>query len=341
MARPGAIPVRLGIGLVIGAVAVAAYLTLVWPRLIRWGATDQEVRQSFPVAQHTNSPMYRSTRAVEIRAAPSVVWAWLVQLGQGRGGFYSYTWLENLVGADIHNATRIRPDLQHLAVGDTVRLAPAGFLGGGFDRLSQLRISAIEPERLLVLRGWGTFALDSVSGGNTRLVIREETPLPSSTWRANLSKLTWEPLHFVMERQMLRGIRDRSEGRASPGWVSGLASTGFAVAAGMLVVGLARRRRGRAWLLWPLAGAIAVILGTGDVHAALAGFVGTGTAILGALLAGRHWWKWLAAILAMVWLVLLLAHDAYVTLGWLLGVAVFLVSMAKLKRPAVAAAAAA
>jgi hypothetical protein len=320
---------------------VAAYLTLVWPRLIRWGATDQEVRRSFPAAQHAPSPMYRSTRTIEIRATPSVVWAWLVQLGQGRGGFYSYTWLENLVGADIHNATRIRPDLQHLQVGDTVRLAPAGFLGGGFDHLSQLRVAAIEPERLLVLRGWGTFALDSLSGAGTRLLIREETPLPSSAWKAALLKLTWEPLHFVMERQMLRGIRDRSEGRASPWWVSGLATLGFAVAAGMLVVALARRRPGRVWLLWPLAGAIAVILGTGDVHAALAGFVGTGTAILGALLAGRHWWKWFAGILAMVCLVLLLAHDAYVTLGWLLGVVAFLVSMAKLKRPAVAVAAAA
>jgi hypothetical protein len=317
-------------------VAVAALLTgyfvLVWPKLIRWGATDEETQRSIPLSQYSRLPRYESTRAIEIHAPPGEVWQWLVQLGQGRGGMYSYSWLENLVGADIHNVARIRQDLQRLAIGDTVRLAPAGFLGGKFDRLSQLRVAAIVPAHLLVLHGWGTFVLDSLPGGRTRLLIREETPLPASWWRAAMFKLVWEPPHFVMERQMLRGIRDRAEGRAEPSWLSTLATLGFAAMALTIVWIVARRPRQRWWLLWPLAGAATVIVATGDVHAALAGFVGTGTAIAGAAWAGRAWWKWFGATIAAVWLVLLLASDAYLALGWLLGSMTLLVLMATLKR---------
>lgn len=325
--------VQTGVTLVAAGFLLAAYLTFGWPRLIKWGATEDDVRRSIPMAQHTPPPRYRSTRVIEIHAPPSVVWSWLVQIGQGRGGFYSYSWLENLVGANIHNARHIQIGLQHLAVGDTVRLAPTGFLGGRFDQLSQVQVAAIEPGRLLVLRGWGTFVLDSVSGGETRLVVREETPLPAGRGRAALLKLAWEPAHFVMERQMLRGIRDRAENRRQLPWASGVATLGF-LAMALTIADLVLRRRGwRFSLLWPLAGAATVWLTTGDTHAALAGFVGTGTVIAAIAFAGRMWWKWIGPIVGGVWLVLLLAGDAYLTLGWLLGAASLLALMTTLKRP--------
>jgi hypothetical protein len=334
MTRRSASLLRLGVVASVGAIVLTAYLTLLWPRLTHWGATQEEVHRPLPVGQVAPSPMYQSTRAIDIQAPPKVVWAWLVQLGQGRGGFYSYTWLENLVGADIHNAIRIRPDLQHLAVGDTVRLAPAGFLGGAFDRSSQLRVAAVDPGHLLVLRGWGTFVLDSLPGERTRLLVREQTVLPAHPWRAALFKLAWEPPHFIMERQMLRGIRDRAEGRVSPGWLSGLATLGFAAMAFTLVGMLSRRRSWWPWMLWPMGGAVAVILATGDAQAALAAFVGTGTVIVGALFARRAWWKWSGGVVALVSLILLLARDAYLALGWLLGIATLLVLMtAAFKHP--------
>lgn len=327
MARRPVSLLRLGTVVSVCGVLLLAYLALLWPRLTHWGATQVEVHRPLPVARVTPPPMYQSTRAIEIHAPPGAVWSWLVQLGQGRGGFYSYTWLENLVGADIHNANRVRPELQRLAVGDTVRLAPTGFLGGAFDRSSQLRVAAVDPGRLLVLRGWGTFVLDSLPGGRTRLLVREHTALPANPWRAAVLKIVWEPPHFIMERQMLRGIRDRAEGRAQPVWFSWLATIGFAAMALTLVGILSRRRGWWPWLLWPLGGAVAVLLASGDAQAALAGFVGTGTVIAGALLAGPGWWKWSGGVIAVVSLVLLLARDAYLALGWLLGIATLLVLM--------------
>jgi hypothetical protein len=144
------------------------------------------------------------------------------------------------------------------AVGDTVRLAPTGFLGGAVDRSSQLRVAAIDPGRLLVLRGWGTFVLDSLPRGGTRLLVREQTALPASRWGTALLKLLWEPPHFIMERQMLRGIRDRAEGRAAPGWFSWLATGGFAAMA-LTIIGVLSRRSRWPWLLCPLATLVVVM----------------------------------------------------------------------------------
>ena len=59
-----------------------------------------------------------------IHAPPSGIWPWLVQMGQGRGGFYTHEWIENLLGADIHNADRVVSAWQRLEVGDKIRLTP-------------------------------------------------------------------------------------------------------------------------------------------------------------------------------------------------------------------------
>ncbi len=91
-------------------------------------------------------PTVESTRAVTIRAPAEEVWRWLVQLGQDRGGFYSYNLLENLAAADIHNVDRIVPEMQHLKVGDFVPMAPVEWdiPTAGFT------VVGIEPERAIV-----------------------------------------------------------------------------------------------------------------------------------------------------------------------------------------------
>src|SRR5260370_32310444 len=70
------------------------------------------------------------TRAANIDAPAEAVWRWLVQIGQDRGGFYSYSFLENLIGCDVHNAFRVVPEWQQRAIGDTVWFGSPKRFGG-------------------------------------------------------------------------------------------------------------------------------------------------------------------------------------------------------------------
>jgi hypothetical protein len=127
-------------------------------------------------------PKYHLTHAVAIDAPVQAVWPWLAPLGQGRGGLYSYDWLENLVGCDIHSLDRIDPQLQQLAPGDMVGLVPEDF------RVPlRFQVAQVDPPCALVLRGAGTrqeairaglpfpfwaFVLRPRQDGSTRLLAR-------------------------------------------------------------------------------------------------------------------------------------------------------------------------
>ncbi len=110
-----------------GAQVAAAMLTAPVLRgwYDRWGATPVEVAGAMPGDELVPDPKITATRAITIGAPPEEVWAWLVQIGQGRGGLYSFDALGNLLGCDIHSASRIIPELQELHVGDLILLAPA------------------------------------------------------------------------------------------------------------------------------------------------------------------------------------------------------------------------
>src|ERR1700733_2875779 len=123
--------------------AAAAYILVVRPWHLRWGATGRESRESLPGDDLIADPDLTATRAIPIRAAAGQVWPWIAQLGQGRGGFYSYDYLENLVGCDLHNADKVVPEWQSIAVGDALRLHPD----------VALRVAAVDPGAALVLRG--------------------------------------------------------------------------------------------------------------------------------------------------------------------------------------------
>lgn len=153
-----------------------------------------------------------ATRAVTVRAAAEGVWPWIAQLGQGRGGFYSYDFLENLVACDIHSADRIVSEWQLIAEGDTVRLHPE--VG--------LSVAVVQPGRSLVLRGgipmgqmpppynftW-SFVLRDEPGAGSRLVVRERYGY-SRRWAPLLVEPV-EVISFVMSQRMLRGIKERAE----------------------------------------------------------------------------------------------------------------------------------
>jgi hypothetical protein len=195
----------------IGGAAVA-YTLLARPALLSWGATDQEADSSLPGDELIANADLTATRAITIRASAEQVWPWLAQLGQGRGGFYSYDSLENLVGCDIHSADRIVPEWQDVAVGDNVRFAPEV----GLD------VALLERERSLVLCGgvpigktappydftWA-FALRDRPDGTTRLLVRERYAY-TRPWAPLLVEPT-EAVSFVMSQKMLRGIKDRAE----------------------------------------------------------------------------------------------------------------------------------
>jgi len=115
----------------IGAVAIVAWRKVFTPWQRNWGATEEEAAMALPGDTLTPPPVDQCTRAITIAAPPEAVWPWLVQMGADRGGFYSYAWLENLFGLDIHNADGIVDEWQQLAVGDWVwgaRNRSAGWL---------------------------------------------------------------------------------------------------------------------------------------------------------------------------------------------------------------------
>src|ERR1700730_3364960 len=134
---------RRAVGLSSLVCAVAGYVVVGRARQLRWGATDQECEALLPGDDLIANADLTATRAITIRAAADQVWPWIAQLGQGRGGFYSYDLLENLAGCEIHSADRIAPEWQDVAVGNEVRLAPD----------VPLIVAASEPGRALVLRG--------------------------------------------------------------------------------------------------------------------------------------------------------------------------------------------
>jgi nucleotide-binding universal stress UspA family protein len=107
------------------------YFGALRPRLLDWGTSNQERRQALP-GDDLVAARWQTTRGIDIPAPARDVWPWLVQMGYGRGGWYSYDWLERRVGAgefaEGGSAKRLIPELQRLAVGDTVALSPAGGL---------------------------------------------------------------------------------------------------------------------------------------------------------------------------------------------------------------------
>jgi len=197
-------------------VAVGGFTTLYFMAgrrwQLNWGATEDEQRATLPGDELCDQVDLTATRAISIRCAADHVWPWIAQIGQGRGGMYSYDALENLVGCDIHSADRIVPEWQNVAAGDSVRLAPE----------VSLTVSAVERGRALVLSGgvpvgnsappydftWSFVILDGPEG-SVRLLVRERYCY-KRVWARLLVEPT-EIVSFVMSQKMLRGIRDRAE----------------------------------------------------------------------------------------------------------------------------------
>jgi hypothetical protein len=181
-----------------GGAGVVGYVTLLRPRLLDWGATAEERVRPLPGDELVPDPASQTTRAVTVDASVDRVWPWLAQIGQDRGGFYSYSWLENLAGCRMRNADRVHEEWQHREVGETVPLHPA----------TGLEVTRFDPGSVIALEGWGAFVVEPRPDGTTRLFARARRP--RGLGPASIALLIELP-HLVMERKMLLGIKQRAE----------------------------------------------------------------------------------------------------------------------------------
>ena len=198
---------RIAAGLTLGAVLHAATYSRWRPWCLNWGTTKEEAAGALPGDELLPEPAMLTTRAIWVDTPPALIWPWLVQMGPGRGGAYTYDWIENLLGLGMHSADRVLPEYQGLKVGDGQRLGKRGPV---------LRVAILEPERALVLRSddgnWVWAFSVTPDGRGTKLISRNRiaTPDASPLMRAAYTYLM-EPGSLVMERKMLLGIKQRAE----------------------------------------------------------------------------------------------------------------------------------
>jgi hypothetical protein len=204
--------------------AVAAYAVAVRPRLVRWGATDEEVARPYPGADIIPDGHRASTMAVTIDAPPAQVWPWLVQMGYDRAGWYSWDRLDN---GGRPSADRIHPEWQQVKLGDWLR---AWSPGGPRDAW---QVAALEPEHFLGLRGlsdlrgrpfnpdrpWprayvaGLWAwlLEDLPGGRTRLVVSGYQTGRPRWLQAGSDFFVGLPAHWTMQARQLANIKRLAE----------------------------------------------------------------------------------------------------------------------------------
>jgi hypothetical protein len=194
----------------LGALIYTSGVVILRPWLRDWGSTTEERSALLPGDSFAGAPERAGDRAIAIDAPADRVWPWLLQLGEDRGGFYSYADLENAFGLHIVNAESIRPEWQSLAAGDFVRAVPPDWLGGMFGERVGWEVDQVDTTRhVLALRYW-IFRVESSGEQSSRLHVRThagDAPLPV----APLLLLAFEPAHFIMERAMLQGIKQRAE----------------------------------------------------------------------------------------------------------------------------------
>ena len=221
----------LNITLVIGF-QIAVYVVFLRSKIMAWGASKDEVAISLigdDLAQNVSS-----TRAISINASIPEVWKWVIQLGADRGGFFSYLFLEKALGykACEENPT---PEFQEMEVGRNVP--------GSIDESKSVikynfRVVAVETGKSFVLENWGAFVLKEINSKQTRLIVRtHEQMLPNL--KSKFEDFIFMPLHYIMERRMLMGMKARVEGRrlsetSDNLWLLGVFLSGIGIAVSVL-----------------------------------------------------------------------------------------------------------
>lgn len=206
-------PKRFFAGVGIALLVLTLGYILVRSFHLRWGASDADLQRPMPGDLDGS----RWTRAIVIEAAPEQIWPWLVQFGQGRGGWYSYDWLENLLGFDIHTADRILSEYQDQQIGTPICMS------GSF---CPSKVHVVEPYQWF---GWQAaddsgqpvwtfvFGLFPEGENRTRLVVRESF---DPAFMPPAAVIVLEIPDVVMELKMLDTLKARAEGRPASGLVT-------------------------------------------------------------------------------------------------------------------------
>jgi hypothetical protein len=199
------------VGLIVVIVVAVRLLT---PWMDRYGATDAEVTAVFPGDELVPDPAGFVNRAVTIHAAPEDIYPWLLQLDAEKGGWYSYDWLEtSLLRCPMTNADHIHPEWQDRQVGDLVRMCP------GESGPPPYVVAQLHPDQAMVLGHqegdeWVDlyqFVIIPQTDGSSRLILRTRTMMAGGLWDII------HPGVFIMEREMLNGIKERAEQLAQAG----------------------------------------------------------------------------------------------------------------------------
>jgi hypothetical protein len=235
------------------------FFTFVRPWYRSWGA-DEALRQARLPGDHLlwqGAP--RETRAITIAAPAARVWPWVAQLGQDRGGFYSYELLEDLVGCEMPNLGYLVPALQHWGPGDRLWMYPPRKAGG----MGQAPLALHDPGRALVFYtrrpgtpladppdGTWAFVVEPSDAASSRLIVRGRARGQIGLLGTAFESSVFEPIHFAMERKMMEGIKARAEGRSvSTAWddlqvaLWTLSFAAFVASALLVLVGRGWRRR--------------------------------------------------------------------------------------------------
>jgi hypothetical protein len=194
---------RLAVAALISGAASLLYAAVLRRAILIWGATGSEASARLPGDELLEDPDGCSTRAIDIGAPAWAVWPWLAQMGPApRGGAYTYDWIQNLLGLNMHSADHVLPEFQHPQIGDTIGFGP-----------NRMRLERVEPNQVLAWRSedgnWVWAFVLHEHDGQTRLISRNRFRLP--TLPVRLGMLPMEPASLVMERKMLRGIKTRAE----------------------------------------------------------------------------------------------------------------------------------
>ncbi len=203
-----------GASLIVGNMVATPFIGR---RRLRWGTEGTEASDALPGDEFVPTPKWSYTLGVAIAAPPEAVWPWVSQIGQGRGGFYTYQTLENMAGCRITNTTEILPDHQHPAVGEDIHLHPTA---------SKMRLAIVEPPHALVLLGsladmgladgWGVstwqFIVNPDAERGSRFLTRGRYDY-NLDWKSRLAfgRFPIEPLSFVMSRKMMLEIKRLAE----------------------------------------------------------------------------------------------------------------------------------
>lgn len=315
--------------LIIFIVWMAVYIGIVHPWYMKWGAVSAEVSKPLPGDNLIPAPRHESLRVITINAPPEKVWPWLIQIGQDKAAFYSYDWLENLLGVGYRNGDKIVPEWQGLQQGGFIRSVPRNWLFGLGKEEKEGRsgwsIPLLEKNRVLYLKPWGAFVFEPLDGQQTRFFARSRAPQQSLLGKV-FGILFFDTVHFVMEKRMIVEVKRLSEARAAePIWLRAVAMAGFIllslVVTGVFII----RKRRRFWILLPLAYSILIFFTSIDLASGLTAFLAAGLAVIGFLVFKKIWWAWYLALWVVCNAVLIFSYNAFIVFGWLFAVASFII----------------